>query len=202
MSGKEDHNEVLFNEVESRLKECGREVVNPAKLHEKNGVEPWHHYLRIDLAAMMQCNSIFLLPDWIESKGVRKELWASFDLDFQYWELREGGEVYEMQQASLKKILERATAEQPPDETILEEAQRLVHGDRNDSYGPPTEDFRRAGRIWGAILGTDDIPPETIGLMMVGLKISREVHKPKRDNRVDMAGYAETVDMIHNDLAS
>ena len=31
---------------------------------------------------------------------------------------------------------------------------------------------------------------------MIGVKISRETHRPKRDNLVDIAGYAQTVAMI------
>lgn len=83
-------------------------------------------------------------------------------------------------------------------ETILEEAQRLVHGDRGGDYGHPIDDFTRTGRLWGAILGLPGpVPPETVGLCMAAVKISREVNRPKRDNRVDAAGYLETVQMIH-----
>jgi hypothetical protein len=83
-----------------------------------------------------------------------------------------------------------------PDETILQEAQRLVHGDRGQDYGHPIEDFTRTGRIMGAILGIPDVPPEKVALCMIAVKISREVNRDKRDNRVDMAGYAETLDMV------
>lgn len=31
---------------------------------------------------------------------------------------------------------------------------------------------------------------------MIAVKISRECHRPKRDNRVDIAGYAEVLDMV------
>ena len=31
---------------------------------------------------------------------------------------------------------------------------------------------------------------------MVGVKISREANSPKRDNRVDGAGYFETLEMV------
>lgn len=82
------------------------------------------------------------------------------------------------------------------DETILEEAQRLVHGPRQQSYGHPFDDFSRTGRLWGAILGCDPIPPDLVALCLVAVKISREVNAPKRDNRVDMAGYAETLDLV------
>lgn len=97
-------------------------------------------------------------------------------------------------------------------ETALEEAQRLVHGNRGEDYGHPATDFARTGAHWGATLGewkqdtVDDpiapVPPELVGLCMVGVKLSREVNRPKRDNRVDGAGYFETVDMIHERRAS
>jgi hypothetical protein len=40
------------------------------------------------------------------------------------------------------------------------------------------------------------IPPRLVGLLQIGVKISREVNAPKRDNRVDIAGYAKTVDLV------
>lgn len=81
-------------------------------------------------------------------------------------------------------------------ETALQEAQRLVHGDRGVQYGHPIADYTRTGRMWGAILGIPDIDPRICCLMMAAVKISREIHKPKRDNRVDLAGYAECADMV------
>ena len=81
------------------------------------------------------------------------------------------------------------------EESILEEAKRIVHGDRGENYGHPFEDFSRTAQIWSAILGID-VEPEQVALCMVGVKISREVHRPKRDNIVDGAGYFETLDMV------
>jgi hypothetical protein len=82
-------------------------------------------------------------------------------------------------------------------ESILEEAQRLVHGDRGDDYGHPLDDFARTAQIWTAILGVE-VTAEQVGLCMIGVKISRQCNRPKRDNMVDAAGYAETVQMcIH-----
>ena len=85
-------------------------------------------------------------------------------------------------------------------ETILEEAQRLVHGNRGTDYGEPIHDFGRTALIWEAIFG-HPVTPEQVALCMVGVKISREVNCPKRDNRVDGAGYFETLDMIHQKRA-
>lgn len=81
-------------------------------------------------------------------------------------------------------------------ESALQEAQRLVHGARNVDYGHPIDDYTRTGRLWGAILGIGDIDPRICCLMMAAVKISREVNAPKRDNRVDLAGYAECAQMV------
>lgn len=79
--------------------------------------------------------------------------------------------------------------------SILDEAKQIVHGERGENYGHPFEDFSRTAKIWSAILGKK-ITPEQVALCMIGLKISREVNRPKRDNIVDGAGYFETLDMV------
>lgn len=76
------------------------------------------------------------------------------------------------------------------EESILKEAERLVGGDRQWAYDTPVNNCTRIGKIWGVILGTDPVPPETVALMMCGLKIAREVHRHSRDNLVDLAGYS------------
>ncbi len=81
-------------------------------------------------------------------------------------------------------------------ESILEEAQRIVCGDRGDSYGHPYFDFVRTGKMWAAILGLPGVTPEQVALCMVALKISRECNAHKRDNPVDIAGYAQTLQMV------
>ncbi len=82
-----------------------------------------------------------------------------------------------------------------PKESILQEAQRLVHGDRGESYGHPIDNFGCTAKMWSAILGFE-VPVEKVALCMVALKIARQCHKPKRDNWADMAGFAETGYMV------
>lgn len=79
--------------------------------------------------------------------------------------------------------------------TILEEAQSLVYGDRQASYGHPLDDFSRTAKMWSAILG-HEVSAEQVGLCMCAVKISRQLNKPKRDNLVDLAGYAATVELV------
>jgi hypothetical protein len=86
-----------------------------------------------------------------------------------------------------------------PDTSILTEAQSLVHGDRNASYGHPLTDYRRTAAMWSAIVGYEITPKQAV-LMMCALKISRECNKPKRDNLVDLAGYAECAKEVEENL--
>lgn len=82
--------------------------------------------------------------------------------------------------------------------SVLVEAEKLVHGDRGADYGHPLDDFSRTAQIWSAILGTE-ITAQQVGLCMIGVKLSRQCNKPKRDNMVDAAGYAETVQMVEDE---
>ncbi len=85
-------------------------------------------------------------------------------------------------------------------ETVLQEAQRLVHGDRGAAYGHPSSDYQATVDMWRAMIlrryGVDvPLTPDFGCLMMMAVKLSREAGKPKRDNLVDAAGYAECASM-------
>lgn len=86
-------------------------------------------------------------------------------------------------------------------ETVTAEAERHVYGDRNDDYGHPREDFTTQAILWTGLLrhklaDGEHITPEDIGRCMVGVKLARDVNHPKRDNRVDGAGYFLTLDRL------
>jgi len=75
---------------------------------------------------------------------------------------------------------------------IAEEAQSLVLGDRNASYGNPKDDYTGTAKMWSGLLHRklkEDITAEEAILMMAAMKLNREAFKPKRDNRVDAIGY-------------
>lgn len=63
-----------FQEAEDYLKQTypKAEIVNPFKIdhpHDKS----WENYMRYDLIEMLKCDSIFMLENWIESKGAKIE---------------------------------------------------------------------------------------------------------------------------------
>ena len=80
-------------------------------------------------------------------------------------------------------------------ESILQEAQRLVHGDRGADYGHPLDDFAKTAKLWRVVLNTS-VTPEQVALCMCMVKISRELNRHKRDNLADLCGYAETYMMV------
>lgn len=74
------------------------------------------------------------------------------------------------------------------DESILEEAQRLVYGNRQSAYGHPLDDYTKVAALWSVIINAE-VTAKQAALCMVAIKISRELHMHKRDNLVDGAGY-------------
>lgn len=79
--------------------------------------------------------------------------------------------------------------------TILQEAQDVVYGDRQADYGSVTSNFTTIAKLWSAVLGIN-VSPEQVGLCMIQVKVAREMNKPKRDNLVDICGYAACIEKM------
>lgn len=78
------------------------------------------------------------------------------------------------------------------DESILQEAHRLTHGPRRADYGHPLDDYTRTAALVSAMLAhklKEPLTAHEMALAMVCVKLSREMHTPKRDNATDGAGY-------------
>lgn len=93
--------------------------------------------------------------------------------------------------------MEYTCLEDHKSENILAEADRLTgaHGDRPDDYGHPSENLQLTADLWSPILGVE-VTAEQVALCMIQLKIARELHKPGRDNLVDIAGWARTIERL------
>ena len=84
---------------------------------------------------------------------------------------------------------------EPAPESVLQEAQRIIHGPRRATYGHPLENFSDIAKGWEVILKCD-VVAEDVALCMAWLKICRHNHGGDRDSLVDLAGYAGCIDLI------
>ncbi|HWT27942.1 MAG TPA: DUF6378 domain-containing protein, partial [Methylophilaceae bacterium] len=80
-------------------------------------------------------------------------------------------------------------------ESILQEAQRIIHGPRRDGYGHPRKNFADTAAVWSVLLGTT-VTSRQVGQCMIALKLCRDMKKPGRDNLTDIAGYAGCMELI------
>ena len=71
---------------------------------------------------------------------------------------------------------------------VLEEANELINGQRQEDYGTPRQNFGVIADMWAAYLGPD-IEPRDVANMMALLKIARLRLANHRDSAVDGAGY-------------
>lgn len=77
--------------------------------------------------------------------------------------------------------------------SVLTEALDLVNGARQAAYGKPEDNWADTSAGW-AVIFRDGVTPARCAMAMVWAKLCRELTQPKRDNRVDAAGYVEIWD--------
>jgi hypothetical protein len=183
MRGYDKYNFPAFDVAAAKLREKGFRVISPAEIDREDFENPEElpeHYLDRaflnrtavrDITALTECDAIYLLRGWEKSVGANAELavarWMNLDV------------IYE----------------EPPTETILAEATRITKGDRQRDYGHPIINHERIAALWNAYLSVRRNPAAPIdhrdaGFMMMLTKIARHANSPKRDNLVDIAGYA------------
>lgn len=84
-------------------------------------------------------------------------------------------------------------------DSVLLQAHKLIHGDRQKAYGHPLDNFTLTGILWGAWLGLPPLPPEDVAIMKVLMKIAREKNLHNIENIRDGAGYLATIPMIREE---
>lgn len=72
MTGRPELNFPLFHAEAQRLRDCGHEVVNPAEIN-VNPAKGWTECMRADIAELVKCEAIAMLPGWQQSKGATLE---------------------------------------------------------------------------------------------------------------------------------
>lgn len=80
---------------------------------------------------------------------------------------------------------------------ILKKAIEITQGNRNKDYGDPKENHEHIAKIASAILKRKITAKEVVFILMA-VKLSREINKPKTDNYVDLAGYSWVLSQVTN----
>ena len=79
--------------------------------------------------------------------------------------------------------------------SILSEAEDIVNGSRQSDYGDARESFSRIATIASVMTGKDLLPEDCCAVMMA-VKLVRESFAHKRDNLIDLCGYAELMNRL------
>lgn len=179
MRGLPNFNYDTFDEYATRWRAAGHQVISPHEGFGGDQTLSFATYMRHDLGILIhgKAQGVAVLPGWQQSEGATIEVTVARALAMPVWDARE-------------PLVLRSY-----EETIGEEAQRLVGGDRNLQYGSAYDDFTQIGKVWSGLLGVD-IGPAQVALAMAGLKLAREAYKPKRDSRVDAIGYLLCLEQV------
>lgn len=186
MSGLPQSNYPAFYAAAEVVRLHGYEPLNPAE-NDSDTSKPWEYYIRLAINQVLQAEAVALLPGWRKSRGANLEFSIGKALGLKFFAVDLDGRC-------LREFRE---------ETICEEADRLVSCDRQDIYGHPFHDFGRTALLWTGVLRDklkdgESVEAREVGLMQICVKLSREVNTPKRDNLTDIAGYAKCVDLVNN----
>ena len=73
ITGIPEGNRPAFAAMAARLTAGGWRVINPHDLCDSHLILSWEEYMRQDLAALLTCTHIVMLPGWEHSRGARLE---------------------------------------------------------------------------------------------------------------------------------
>jgi len=213
MRGLPDNNVRAFREAAETLRSRGLEVVSPVELDDEEGFdhtsdelteEHYNRFLARDIVRILSelfaaegqpLDALVMLPRWERSKGAALEVHIAREFGLPTYAYPDGERI------------KRPTEYEPPsDENILEEANRLIGDTGDEAYGHPLDDFRRTAKIATAVLDGylkpgHEVQPYHIPLLMIGVKISRQVNNPTRRGWRSIAGYARTGEMVDEEIA-
>jgi len=85
--------------------------------------------------------------------------------------------------------------------SVLEEAQNIIYGDREKTYGHPAKNLKTIANMWNAYMnnmddaGTYKVTAKDVAAMMMLVKVARFANDPShRDNLIDVCGYAALIE--------
>jgi hypothetical protein len=87
--------------------------------------------------------------------------------------------------------------------SILKEANTIIYGDREKTYGHPSKNLKTIAKMWNAYLvacgvaieGEGELTAKDVASLMILLKTARLANDPThRDSMVDIAGYSALIE--------
>ncbi len=197
MRGIKDYNFPAFVEAEATLKLKGYDVFNPARGDIDAGFDTstpsqelsstdMAEYMIRDLNMICLADAVCVLPGFEDSKGALAEIAIARFL---------GKQVYRYPAMT---VLTHPTLPSSDSNDVLSEAYKLTSGDRQNQYGAPDQDFTRTAKMWSALKGVE-FTTEDVAAFLICVKLSRNSWKGKRDNWVDIAGYARCGDICRQE---
>ena len=82
--------------------------------------------------------------------------------------------------------------------SILAEAEEIVNGNRQSDYGDAANNFRRIANIVNSMYPQLNINAQQCCAVLMAVKLIREGFRHKRDNLVDLCGYAHIMNEIND----
>lgn len=90
------------------------------------------------------------------------------------------------------------TNEEQKTPSVLQEAYKIIYGDREQTYGHPSKNLKTIATMWNAYIesaGDRPLNAQDVAVMMIILKSARLANNPShRDSVVDICGYAALIE--------
>lgn len=87
--------------------------------------------------------------------------------------------------------------------SVLQEAHKIIYGDREQTYGHPDKNLNTISKMWNAYItavGGRELNAKDVAILMILLKTARLANDPNnRDSVVDICGYAALIERCTND---
>ena len=173
--------------------------LNTALFEREHGLEDkYDMFLNGCLEIVKRVDFIVLLPNFSESKGAIREMELADKL---------GKPIFYLEDIQLEDQFASYVASFVYNDMvyvdndmvykpILSEANDIVNNQVRKEYPHPTENFKVISDI-ATTIGNKFLSPIDCVNVLISVKLSREKFSHKRDNLVDLAGYAEIKNMIY-----
>ncbi len=197
MRGIRFYNFPAFFEAKDQLESKGYEVLCPASTDIEEGfdaskpedeltTDDLEKFIARDVQMVMDADGVVVLPGFEKSKGAIAEVAVARFLNRPVYSYPDLGEV------------KCDMGIRVDEKDVLVEALKLTTGDRQNQYGAPDQDFERTAQMWSALKGVKFTTQE-VAMFQICIKLSRNTHQSKRDNWVDIAGYARCGDVCRQE---